>query len=52
MLRHREPGPKQMIWSNRLLPLAKLLEYVLPMRGMSLMMVGRKPIRQVQRMAA
>ena len=33
----------QMIWFDRLLPIAKLLEYCLPIPGVSLVMVGRKP---------
>ena len=42
-LRSRHLSPRQMIWFDRLLPIAKLLEYVLPVPGMSLIMVGRKP---------
>lgn len=43
LLRRRTLSPRQMIWFDRLLPLAKALEYVLPVPGMSLIMVGRKP---------
>jgi glycosyltransferase involved in cell wall biosynthesis len=42
LLRRRHLSPRQMIWYDRLLPLAKLLDYVLPVPGMSLLMVGRK----------
>jgi SAM-dependent methyltransferase len=48
VLRRRHLSPRQMIWFDRLLPVAKLLEYVLPLRGMSLIMVGRKPASAVQ----
>lgn len=41
--RHLSPG--QMIWFDRLLPIAKVLEYCLPIPGVSLVMVGRKPTR-------
>jgi glycosyltransferase involved in cell wall biosynthesis len=51
-LRRRELSPRQMIWYDRLLPLARLLDYVLPLPGMSLIMVGRKPARAAQRAAA
>ncbi len=43
LLRRRHLSARQMIWYDRLLPLAKLLDYVLPVPGMSLIMVGRKP---------
>jgi SAM-dependent methyltransferase len=43
VLRRRVLSPRQMIWYDRLLPLAKVLDYVLPVPGMSLIMVGRKP---------
>ena len=52
LLRRRHLSPRQMIWFDRLLPLAKLLDYVLPVPGMSLIMVGRKPERAARRMAA
>lgn len=54
VLRRRHLSPRQMIWFDRLLPVAKVLEYVLPVSGMSLIMVGRKPgrSRQVLRRAA
>jgi len=45
LLRRRTLSPRQMIWFDRLLPVAKLLEHVLPVPGMSLIMVGRKPWR-------
>ncbi|MBI1902338.1 MAG: glycosyltransferase [Planctomycetia bacterium] len=43
VLRRRHLSPRQMIWYDRLLPLAKVLDYLLPVPGMSLLMVGRKP---------
>ena len=52
LLRRRHLSPRQMIWFDRLLPVAKLLDYVLPVPGMSLIMVGRKPERAARRMAA
>jgi len=45
VLRRRTLSPRQMIWFDRLLPVARLLELVLPVPGMSLIMVGRKPLR-------
>ncbi len=45
LLRRRHLSARQMIWYDRLLPLAKVLDYVLPVPGMSLIMVGRKPAR-------
>lgn len=44
--------PRQTNWFDRLLPLARLLERVLPAPGTSLIMVGRKPGRAAQRVAA
>jgi len=41
ILRRRAISPSQMIWFDRLLPLAKVLDRLLPWRGMSLIMVGR-----------
>jgi glycosyltransferase involved in cell wall biosynthesis len=43
VLRRRHLSARQMIWYDRLLPVAKVLDYVLPVPGMSLIMVGRKP---------
>jgi glycosyltransferase involved in cell wall biosynthesis len=43
VMRKRHLSPRQMIWFDRLLPVAKLLDYLLPVPGMSLIMVGRKP---------
>ena len=43
MMKRRHLSPRQMIWFDRILPIAKLLEYVLPVPGMSLIVVGRKP---------
>ena len=42
LLRRRHLSPRQMIWFDRLVPLAKLLDYCLPVPGVSLIMVGRK----------
>jgi hypothetical protein len=52
LLRRRHLSPRQMAWFDRLLPLVKLLDRVLPVPGMSLVMVGRKPRRAARRMAA
>ena len=41
VLRRRAVRPNQMIWFDRLLPLVKLLDRLLPWRGMSLIVVGR-----------
>ena len=43
ILRRRHLSPRQMIWFDRIVPLAKLLDYCLPVPGVSLVMVGRKP---------
>lgn len=48
ILRRRDLTPRQMIWFDRLLPLAKLMERVLPWPGMSLIVVGRKRDREIQ----
>jgi SAM-dependent methyltransferase len=42
LLRRRHLSPRQMIWFDRLWPLTKLLDRILPVKGMSLMMVGRR----------
>ncbi len=52
LLRRHDVSPRQMIWFDRLLPVAKILEYFLPMPGMSLIMVGRKPDVAAKRAAA
>lgn len=44
VMRRRHLSPQQMIWFDRLLPLIKVLDFVLPVQGMSLIMVGRKPV--------
>ena len=38
----RNLSPRQMIWFDRLWPITRLLDYCLPVAGMSLMMVGRR----------
>ena len=43
ILRKRHLSPRQMIWFDRLLPLTRLADYVLPNPGMSLIAVGRRP---------
>jgi SAM-dependent methyltransferase len=48
LFRRRHLSPQQMIWFDRLLPIARLLEYVLPIPGMSLIMVGRRPLSSAQ----
>jgi SAM-dependent methyltransferase len=50
--RRRNVSARQMIWFDRLFPLAKALERLLPVPGMSLIMVGRKPQRAAERKAA
>ena len=52
LLRKRHLSPRQMIWFDRLLPIAKLLDHVLPVPGLSLIVVGRKPQKQSLRKAA
>jgi glycosyltransferase involved in cell wall biosynthesis len=52
LLRKRYLSPRQMIWFDRLMPLVKFLERLLPMQGMSLIVVGRKPQRAAERVAA
>ncbi len=43
ILRRRNLSPRQMIWFDRLWPLTRLLDACLPVEGMSLMMIGRRP---------
>ncbi len=43
VLRRRQLSSRQMVWFDRLLPVVRILESVLPVPGMSLIMVGRKP---------
>jgi glycosyltransferase involved in cell wall biosynthesis len=43
LLRRRHLSPHQMALFDRLLPLAKLLDHLLPVPGMSLIVVGRRP---------
>ena len=42
ILRKRHLTPRQMIWFDRFWPVSKLLDWCLPIKGMSLMMVGRR----------
>jgi hypothetical protein len=48
VLRRRHLSSRQMAWFDRLLPIAKIAEWVLPVPGMSLIMVGRKPGREAR----
>jgi hypothetical protein len=43
VFRKRHLSPRQMIWFDRLLGTVMLLDFCLPVPGMSLMMVGRRP---------
>jgi glycosyltransferase involved in cell wall biosynthesis len=52
LFRVRGLSPRQMRWYDRLLPLIRLFDYVLPLPGMSLLIVGRKPRRVIQRRMA
>ena len=52
LLRNRHLSPRQMIWFDRLLPVVKLLDRILPTPGMSLIMVGRKRPGAAARIAA
>ena len=40
-----------MAWFDRILPLVKLFDWILPVRGMSLVVVGRKPTRRAAPLA-
>ncbi|MBN2475082.1 MAG: glycosyltransferase [Pirellulales bacterium] len=42
VFRRRHLSPRQMIWFDRLLPVTMLLDRLLPVPGMSLMMIGRR----------
>lgn len=52
VLGRKQLSPRSMTWFARLVPLVKLLDYVLPVPGMSLVAVARKPQRQAMRAAA
>ncbi len=52
LFKRRVINPRQMIWLDRLFPLAKVLDHLLPVPGMSLIVVGRKPQLTAKRMAA
>ena len=52
ILRRRHLQPSNMIWFDRVLPLAKLLDKILPIPGMSLIMVGQRPQAMPQKMVA
>lgn len=42
LLRKRHLSPRQMIWFDRLWPITRRLDAILPTAGMSLMMIGRR----------
>ena len=46
VLRKRALSPLQMIVYDRIMPVAKIFDHCLPVPGMSLVMVGRKPAAQ------
>ncbi len=48
----RPCSPRQAAWADRLVPLMRLLDGLLPSRGQALILVGRKPLRVAQRAAA
>jgi len=50
--RLKQLSPRQMRWYDRLLPLIRLLDRVLPLPGMSLLIVGRKPQPAAERRMA
>ena len=52
VMRRRHLSLWQIVWFDRILPVVKLLDWVLPVRGMSLVVVGRKPMRAASRQAA
>jgi SAM-dependent methyltransferase len=52
VFRRRHLSPLQMKAFDRLLPVARTLEYLLPLPGMSLIMVGQKSSLARQRLAA
>ena len=52
LLRRRTLSARQMTWFDRIMPIARILDHVLPVPGMSLIMVGRKPERAATRIAA
>jgi SAM-dependent methyltransferase len=42
VFRCRQASPRQAVWLSRLWPISRALDYVLPLRGASLFVVGRK----------
>jgi hypothetical protein len=52
LFKRRGISPRQMIWLDRLFPLAKVLDRLLPVPGMSPMLVGRKPQSAAKLVAA
>jgi hypothetical protein len=42
LLRRRRLSPGELVWCDRLWPLARALDCILPVPGLSLIMVGRK----------
>jgi SAM-dependent methyltransferase len=49
LLGRQNLSARQMVWFDRLWPVAKILDYLLPVPGMSLIMVGRKPATSVRK---
>ena len=43
VFRRRTLSPRQILWFDRMVGVVKLLEHVLPVPGMSLLVVGRRP---------
>jgi len=52
VFRRRTLSPQSMRWYSRIVPLAKVLDWLLPVPGMSLIVVGQKPRRQRLKVAA
>ncbi len=52
LLGRRHLSPRQMALFDRILPLAKIMDHLLPLPGMSLIMVGRKKQAAASRAAA
>jgi len=52
LFRRRRVSPRFAAWFDRLQPVVKLLDHVLPCQGLSLIVVGRKPKTADERLAA
>jgi hypothetical protein len=42
LLRRRHVSPRQMIWFDRLWPIIRLMDHILPTSGLSMIIVGKK----------